>query len=926
MTILLRFVAIALCFLPLYLDAQTGSLSGRITETGSKNPAVGASVRLTNISDTTKFFGAIFGAVSNAQGRYSIKNIPVGDYRLNITSIGLKQFSKNISIKEAETFDTSLEVDEIHLNAVVVSASRRQERALDAPASISIVDAKQIAEHPTVTPIDNLRGASGIDISQSGLVQQSIAVRGFSGVFNSSMMVLSDYRLAGIPSLRGNVPSFIPLTNDDIDHIEIVRGPGSALYGPNASNGVVNIISKTPFASQGTSVSLTGGEQSFFQGTLRHAGTFGSNIGYKISGRYFRGEDFQFNDTVETQARAVILADTVAKVKADTLKVGKRDKTIESYSMEARMDFIIGENMSANITYGLNKSIRMVQQTDVGASESQNWTYSFLQGRFDYGDLFVQAFLNKSDAGDSYQLRTGQLLVDNSSLFVVRTQHSYSFSEMERLTYGVDVSLTRPDTKGTINGRNENSDNTDEIGAYLQSETHFFDKKFDLVLAGRVDNHSHLENPVFSPRAAIVFHPIENNNFRLTYNRAFTTPSTTDLFLDIAVQSDVFGLSAINPNWAVPVYGEGTPTAGYHIAYANDGAPVMHSQFSTNKADGFSINEAPNRTWIPAITIVSQDPIFVQQLQAIGLDAASIALIQAALQTIPAPATGLVHTSLGMLNPATADFDPATTPKDISSLRPTINQTIELGYKGVIDNKLQIGIDAYYSKVKDFIGPLQNYTPNVFMSATDAATYMKPILKQGLKSFGYPDSTAEMYANLLAGGVSAGMAKIPLGTVTPKEATDPTAIMFVGLNYGDIDIRGIDCEVSYLMNSEWTFAGTYSHISQTYFEKLDGISDLALNSPCHKASLTTNYRNQIAGLSAELRYRWTDGFRMNSGVYVGSVGSYHLVDLNISYEIPSYKGLTATLSALNLLNNKHQEFVGAAEIGRWTTLRVQYNF
>ena len=181
--------------------------------------------------------------------------------------------------------------------------------------------------------------------------------------------------------------------------------------------------------------------------------------------------------------------------------------------------------------------------TGIGAGQAQNWTYGYLQGRFIHKDLFAQAFWNRSNAGDTYVVRSGDPTIDNSDLYVGQIQHGYSFGEWQRFTYGMDVLLTRPDTEGTINGVNEEDDSINEIGAYLQSETKIL-PQLKFIAAGRVDDHNQLEDIVLSPRVALVYQPNNDHNLRVTYNRAFNTPRTSDLFLDILSVGDAFGLGA----------------------------------------------------------------------------------------------------------------------------------------------------------------------------------------------------------------------------------------------------------------------------------------------------------------------------------------------------------------------------------------------
>ena len=141
-----------------------------------------------------------------------------------------------------------------------------------------------------------------------------------------------------------------------------------------------------------------------------------------------------------------------------------------------------------------------------------------------------------------------------------------------------------PVTDSTITGSNENDDNTTEIGSYLQSDIKVNDQ-INLVGAGRIDKHSRLEDVIFSPRAAIVYNPIKDQSLRLTFNRAFSTPGTNELFLDI-----IAGKSA-----AFNIRATGIPKNGFTFEMFN-GRPLMHSPFKANKNEAIPIDSI-NRLW-----------------------------------------------------------------------------------------------------------------------------------------------------------------------------------------------------------------------------------------------------------------------------------------------------------------------------------------
>src|SRR5690606_37125064 len=103
---------------------------------------------------------------------------------------------------EASIVGAQLVSSAFSLNPNVVSASKRQEKVLDAPASVSVVDSRSISERPTVTPVDHLRSTPGVDIVSQGVQSTNVVLRGFNNIFSGTLHALTDNRIAGIPSFR----------------------------------------------------------------------------------------------------------------------------------------------------------------------------------------------------------------------------------------------------------------------------------------------------------------------------------------------------------------------------------------------------------------------------------------------------------------------------------------------------------------------------------------------------------------------------------------------------------------------------------------------------------------------------------------------------------------------------------------------------
>ena len=905
--------------------AETATLNITATDVRTGNRLNGVSITITPET------GDVITGVSNTNDALVVADLAAGVYTVTASSTGYADkvlTDITLTADETKSIEIALSSKVIQLEQVSVTASRRREKVLEAPASIALVGTSEIRDRVSPSVTEHLKSVRAVDVVTAGLGSSYVVVRGFNNVFSGSLLSLVDNRIASVPSLRVNSYSFIPTINEDIEQIEVVSGPGAALYGPNSANGVMHIITRSPFTSQGTTISLGGGERSVLMGSLRHAGVINETIGYKFSGNYFRGNDWE-------EGRAKEDVEGAGGLIFDTYKA----------SGEFRVDYSPNTDTTAIIASGFTQATG-IELTGIGAGQAQNWTYGYLQGRFIYKDIFAQAFWNRSNAGETYVVRSGDPTIDNSDLYVGQIQHGYSFGNRQRFTYGLDVLLTRPDTEGTINGMNEEDDNINEIGAYLQSETKIL-PELKFIAAGRVDDHNQLEDRVLSPRVALAFQPNDDHNFRVTYNRAFNTPRTSDLFLDILSAKDAFQLGAnfqpvlgFSPNIDIRAQGVRSET-GFTFKRSADGRPEFRSAFSP-------LTKRPAETYIPL-----DDPVFTnvmwnvgrgvvlstfnEGLTAQGLPEPSVKALSDGLDNlIPKQVTG-VKNVLRALDPQTGSFVDVEDVNDVNPLKPTITQTYEVGYKGILMNRLAFSADVYHSRIKDFVGPLVVETPNVFLDPATLGAFLgeqitvaladpaNANLKQALLAFDTPAQGGNGNGSPVDELVKV-IASIPFGTVTPEQATDPNAVMLTYRNYGDISLNGLDLNLTYYLNPSLSVGANYSFVSKDLFENVDGLGDIALNAPKNKFGANVQYINAELGLGVGLRTRFVAGFPVRSGVYVGELKSYYTIDLSAGYELPIGPKPRLSLTVQNLLNRQHQQFIGAPEIGRLSMIRLTQTF
>ena len=985
-----RLALLALLVCSVVVDAQVlGSLVGRITD------AQGQSLMGANVKVTGGSLSEAVGQTTSADGSYRIEGLPLGTYRITVTHIGYQTQVQDVSITVlgAPSLDLQLAAEVIYLEQSVVSASRRAEKVLDAPASVAVVEGADIHDQPALNVAEHIRDVPAVDFAQTGLTQSNVVVRGFNNIFSGALLTLTDNRIARVPSLRLNAFNFIPVTSDDIERIEVVLGPGSALYGPNSSSGVMHIITSSPLPAPGTIVRAGLGERSVQRVSLRHAGAVDDRFGYKLSLERYTGHDWEYDDPSERSARED-RAQLIADGNSTDPPLKERDFDIKREMAALRLDYRASDDLNFVLAAGQSRADNL-ELTGIGAGQGVGWTSSYVQARAMYQDWFAQFYRNWSDAGDTFLLLNGKEIKDKSALNVFQLQHSAAVGSRFNFTYGFDMLQTRPDTEKSITGRNEDDDDLDEFGLYLQSETGLTEQ-VDLVLAMRYDTHSRLEDKQVSPRAALVFKPRADQTIRLTYNRAFSTPTSNNLYLDLEASADPFSMErsfagALPFNPAIPLWSQGTYRSGYDTGFTfrrdATGQPMFRSTFQPlidQQAAASGVSVKDNDGYMPlnhplvtnvmwnvgsSATLSQLVPVFqglatqgiAAQMEAGGMakeDAIAAASEQASLLAAALPAVvpvqleGLTNRLMmfdldagraGEDNP----FNQVSGVIDVERTQASVLRSYELGYKGIIQDRLVLAADVYQTTTEDFVGPLMVETPNVFLDPDTLAAVLAPVLGQSL---GSADNVQVAEALLALDRLPAdeipgvegnnngsavdeltqifvlNAAGIPYGTVSPIEAYDRTAMLLTYRNFGEVTVRGLDLSLAYYPSSTLRLHGSYSMVDKDMFSNVGGIADVALNAPKHKAKLGLNWdlpqwRSRLGG-----QVRYQGAFPMNSGAYVGPVESRTLLDLSAVYRLPLQQDLSLSLNIDNALNKKYKAFIGAPEIGRLAYAQLGLSF
>lgn len=1004
-----NLLAALLLFISAALFAQDKiRISGNVQD-DKKQPVIGANVVLK---------GTTVGTVTDDAGNYSLE-VPAEGGTLVISYVGMTE--QNFAIKTNQgnyVQNVDLVSSDVSLNQVVVSASKKNEKILDAPASISVLGQDKIERNVVTTPVEQLKTTPGVDILRTGLISSNIVVRGFNNIFSGSVLNVVDNRIGSVPSLRVNAYQLVPTSNLDFDKIEVVRGPASALYGPNASSGVVHIITKSPLDQEKkfvTTIAMTSGftvldnkEKDQFGKTIsdynggtvsgniinpefRHSGKlFDGKFGYKLSGSYFQAQDYPNIDPREPYEGDTLLfgnvrggrtftpdtlsysTDANGKIIDSTLRLDIRtfhkSFFIRKYSADARIDIRPINDITITVNGGLSGT-HNIELTGLGAAQGgslgRGWIYWYLQARFKWKNLFIQYFINSSDAGNTYLIpqlspfSRGEfpyevkLLVDKSKMHVWQIQHSINPIEKLGLIYGVDVLWTIPNTQGTINGRFEDKDNCLQAGGYVQADYEPL-KWMKFVAAFRVDYNSILkaQGTSFSPRAAVVFKPATGHNIRITYNRAFDAPTTLNQFLDLS--------NGIIPN-GINIRGIGNPY-GWKYNYDENTNMV---QFKTAPWGGTGSwytyqDHAPNAPMFDSLKNFLINTFY----KVTGDYGQASSLINAAFAGVSGPSGTVANADQLVLDYAsfasTKNFDSSIISnvsrfQDLKKINNSTTQTLELGYKGLIAGKLSLQVDAYWTRISNYVSALRGASGAVEL---DHESYLGKQFSDGSI-----DTSGILYKNLYANGGALNQFlkgaldnnpsfqnpsivqpidgsvwdelivlsyQFPMGTITPSDDTYVNSDYILTYhNLGRLDVFGIDFGFQYNAYDDnrhlVQLGGNMSWVNKDQL-KLSTGENVPLNAPKVKAAITFDHTTKKIGIGYGLTFRYQMGYEANSAIYVGTVKPAYILDARICYRPTFYKGLLLCINVNNVSNYQWNSFPGAPKMGTQFYARAQVTF
>jgi iron complex outermembrane recepter protein len=283
-----------LCLFSLNASAQT-TVKGTVTEK-SGSPLIGVTVVVKGTgSGTSTDFDGNFILVTN-------EPLP---FTLTISYVGY--LNKDVKVTQSPTvLSVFLEMEDQIFSEVVISASRVEEKILESPVTIEKLDLQSIKNSSSLDFYDELSKLKGVTTASGSMTFNAINTRGFGGISNTRFVQLVDGVDNSAPLLNFPLGNIVGLSELDARNIELVPGAASALYGPNAFNGIMIMTSKSPFDYEGLSIAgkvgysdaknKKGGLHPLYSGAIRYAKAFKDKVGFKTNFSYFGATDWLAGD------------------------------------------------------------------------------------------------------------------------------------------------------------------------------------------------------------------------------------------------------------------------------------------------------------------------------------------------------------------------------------------------------------------------------------------------------------------------------------------------------------------------------------------------------------------------------------------------------------------------------------------------------
>ncbi|MEQ8361442.1 MAG: TonB-dependent receptor [Cyclobacteriaceae bacterium] len=906
----LSFFVVLGCSLGAYAQS---TVSGTIKD-GSTNES------LAGVNIIVK--GLVVGTISDQDGQFKLDLSQSPPFTLSFSFIGFA--SQEVQITDANTTGLEIVMEEQFMlgQEVVVSASRVEESILQSPVTIEKMDITAIKQAATPDFYDALANVKGVQTNSGSMNFTAVNTRGFATIANTRFVQLVDGMDTQAPLLNFPTGNIVGIGELDVESVELVPGAASALYGPNAFNGILIMKSKSPFEYQGLSAQLKAGitnsdageSNPLTQYSLRYAKAFNNKFAFKVNFSLMQATDWTSNDYKTSRVQPNSTVDLSGNPNFDGLntygdeavipvpiggtfgtldlrRTGFREEDmlesddVKSIKGDVALHYRINDKVEAlyNFRYGGGSSIYQGTEKYVLRDFSQQ----FHKLELNADNWFVRGYVTATDAGDSYNLSAlgafanegisptaAQWAPEYAQTYVLALQgyvagvpagnqsaaHAAARSYADR-TRPADGSQAFEDLMNTVRNR---FFQRNPPGASFLDDSRLYHGEFNYNFADKISfaevqvGGNFRQYNLFSSGTIFNEGPSDGVNFERIPINEYGM--YVQVAKTLAEKLKLAGSLRYDKNENFD--GRITPrlSAVYEAAKNHN----IRASFQT----GFRNPD----TQAQFIYFPSSSGILLGSTEA---NASRYGVHNGGAYTNASYAA--YRASGGSLDPttgATNGGNPAVlVTADIPYVAPEKLQAYELGYKGVFNNKVLIDLNGYYTEYNDFIG------------AQIVAA------KTGTSHQGNP---------------------LPAGTLFSLYNNSVEKVKSYGVGLG----MTYSLPRNFTVNGNWSWA---------YFEADESPDFRAgFNTPRNKVSVGLGNRKIVKNLGFNVNYRWQHEFLWQSSYGEWLVPEFGVIDAQINYKVSSLKS-TIKVGGTNIGGGDYRTNLGAPFVGQQYYISITFD-
>lgn len=406
----------------------------------------------------------------------------------------------------------------------VVTASRVGQDPLDSPSTLTVLTDEDIRMSGAQNVPDVLRRVVGLDVMMGTAGQYDISIRGFNRKAANKVLILIDGRSTYTDFVGVTLWSLLPIALEEIERIEVIRGPGSAVYGANAMTGVINIITKTPGETEQRLVRVDTGSPGLARGVVYTSGRV-DETAYRFSASY--QQHGAWEKPVDLQASPELAVVPFSD---------NPDQALQALRASGRIDQQFGSQGYARLEGGLTDAD--LSFINIGALPTYGMAarHNFLRGDVSWGDLHLRSFWNRESGttgpwvqslGQNQDLT--QPLVNDAVDIELEGPLTFSTGSIDHtLSLGVGYRYKQVGFGSYLAG----------LTAVEHHQRAFINEqasvgKLGVVASLRIDNHPLIPlNETISPRSALLYRLFDKTSLRATFGTAFRAPNGLESYMD----------------------------------------------------------------------------------------------------------------------------------------------------------------------------------------------------------------------------------------------------------------------------------------------------------------------------------------------------------------------------------------------------------